>query len=1182
MLVTGPYCDGCIQQDIGVCRVEPYGTGANGILLVGDSPWNEEIAAKQVFSGGAGYTLDRILRRIGRQREDYLITNSMWCKPPYLGWTDHPERYPDAIQAIRHCAPYLDDLIASSRPRVIVVLGGVALRRICTVSGIEGHHSYVLPTSYGIPAIPTFHPSYIMQGKQELTPAVMFALRRAEEIAGGTYQPTPLELLLDPPIDVARAYLNRVAGRIPILMVDIETPESSRLDEEDLEEQGASYNIIRAGFSHIDNTGISFPWEQPYIDLMQEAMNRADILAEWTDSHFDSKRLRASGLRLPNRILSGMWAWHFYHSDLRKGLGFVAPFFYAGPPWKHLSAAEPAKYNAMDQAIGRAATIGSLDRLKAEGRLDRFMRHCVDVGPILVTMGKAGVPVDREYRDGVFFPRIRAEYDEAVAQLQSQVPDNVKPVKTWKRPPKDMTGVEVTTVDTGIKTLGGEPLMKPVLWSKRLPLNEDSRNQVIALMGRLNIKPPKVRGEGRETTEAKHLLRLSKKYPVFGTILRCRQRGKLISTYQWPLDEHGRVHTEYGFHSSTWRKTSRSVNLMNIPKRNDLAQAFRRTIVASPGHMLIEGDSSAIEAVFVGYDAGSPSYVRLSQAGIHGWMTSAYHKQVIPTDTEFDQLVKLCKAAKKQWPEDYEVLKRVDHLCLTGEHEVLTPVGWKRIDKLTNEHVAQWHNGEITFVQPSAYHQYQHEGEIVEVFGQAFSQVVTTNHALPVSINHTMKCKRVEVTQLTNNMYLPVTGTYSGGDIELTDVQTRLLACVQADGSIIGQTVRVRLKRPRKIERLRGLLAGLPHRVKKWEGSTVFFFKLALLGKAVEMLTISREFSDTVLRLTSHSRKVLLAELPLWDGSTATSHNYKRTVYVSKSLRSANIVQTLTHLSGAQALLRPTIVNNVTYYTVSFNRRQFVYTRPMKIARVPYSGQVYCITVASGFFIVRHRGRISVTGNSNYLGTPDRIFEEYPEEFESVAQAKKLQDFYFSTDPGKEVRRWQKAKMDRAHKETYLISHYGYKHYFYDVYTFDRRTYQRLRRFGKSDVTAREGAWKFGDDAKRAVAFTPQADASAFQTEVLLRLAAIEEILSYLRLIIHDSIVAEVPENRVEWVCQVLATEMTAPIPEMGGLSVGAEITIGRNLAKMTTGDTFNKEGKLIMVANPDGMQEWIHGRIAA
>lgn len=440
MAVIGPYCHDCPHRDLGVRFVEPDGSGTSGILLVGDSPWVDEIRLGRNFSGAAGGMLDRQLQLVNIQRADVTVANTIWCKPTRLGWMDYPNRYKDANEAIEHCRPNLDDLIERMRPKVIVPLGNVALRRVCGVSGIEAHAGYVVPTPYGVPAVPTFHPAFVQRGQQKLNASVLFALNRARSIANGTYQPTHYDLLLDPPPDVARAYLRSGGDRILTLIVDIETPESDRLDEEEIEQEGASWTIVRAGFSLRKGTAISFPWSEPYISILQEALDAADEMVEHADNHFDSRRLRTSGLRLPARIVSSMWAWHWLESDLRKGLGLVAPFFYAGPPWKSESQSRPAWYNAMDNAVTMDVYQGTRDILVRDGRWDAFERHCIEVDEPYRVMGERGLDVDPIYQKQ-FMERLEVEWDVANAALQAAVPDELKPRKFWKRPPKSMEGV---------------------------------------------------------------------------------------------------------------------------------------------------------------------------------------------------------------------------------------------------------------------------------------------------------------------------------------------------------------------------------------------------------------------------------------------------------------------------------------------------------------------------------------------------------------------------------------------------------------------------------------------------------------------------------------------------------------------------------------------------------------------
>lgn len=200
-----------------------------------------------------------------------------------------------------------------------------------------------------------------------------------------------------------------------------------------------------------------------------------------------------------------------------------------------------------------------------------------------------------------------------------------------------------------------------------MPFNPASSPQKLDLIRHYGLPVPKKRGTDDDTSEAKYLKRFAKKFPVFGTIVECQQREKLITTYMWPTDEAGRVHTTYTFNPSTWRTSSKNVNLSNIPKRNkELAPLFRKTIIAAPGHVLLEIDSSAIEAVLVGFNAGDQDYIRIAKAGIHGFVSS--HRMAlmdggrgIDPKLPFAELRRACRKMKKEFPVEYEDAKRGNH-----------------------------------------------------------------------------------------------------------------------------------------------------------------------------------------------------------------------------------------------------------------------------------------------------------------------------------------------------------------------------------------------------------------------------------------------------------------------------------------------------------------------------------------
>lgn len=85
----------------------------------------------------------------------------------------------------------------------------------------------------------------------------------------------------------------------------------------------------------------------------------------------------------------------------------------------------------------------------------------------------------------------------------------------------------------------------------------------------------------------------------------------------------GRVHTTFGHNPSSLRLCSFDPNLQNIPRGgDDVSNYVKEMFVAPQGHLFWERDFSGIEAVLVGYFAGSPGYTRLAKRDVHSFYTA--------------------------------------------------------------------------------------------------------------------------------------------------------------------------------------------------------------------------------------------------------------------------------------------------------------------------------------------------------------------------------------------------------------------------------------------------------------------------------------------------------------------------------------------------------------------------------
>jgi uracil-DNA glycosylase family 4 len=125
------------------------------IMLIGEAPGREEDLQGTPFVGKAGKELDSMLSAAGIGIDEVFITNVVKCRPP-------GNRNPESCEMMK-CNPYLVKQVQIIRPKVIVLLGNIALSLVTgEPSGITKMRGKTLEyMSY--PAIPTFHPAYVIR-----------------------------------------------------------------------------------------------------------------------------------------------------------------------------------------------------------------------------------------------------------------------------------------------------------------------------------------------------------------------------------------------------------------------------------------------------------------------------------------------------------------------------------------------------------------------------------------------------------------------------------------------------------------------------------------------------------------------------------------------------------------------------------------------------------------------------------------------------------------------------------------------------------------------------------------------------------------------------------------------------------------------------------------------------------
>lgn len=124
------------------------------LMFIGEGPGQEEDLHGRPFVGPAGQLLDKMIIAMQFTREEVYIANVVKCRPP-------GNRAPEPDEA-NQCLPYLEKQIQLINPKVIVLLGAVAMRYVMKKEGISRERGS-WQEYHGIKVMPTYHPAYLLR-----------------------------------------------------------------------------------------------------------------------------------------------------------------------------------------------------------------------------------------------------------------------------------------------------------------------------------------------------------------------------------------------------------------------------------------------------------------------------------------------------------------------------------------------------------------------------------------------------------------------------------------------------------------------------------------------------------------------------------------------------------------------------------------------------------------------------------------------------------------------------------------------------------------------------------------------------------------------------------------------------------------------------------------------------------
>lgn len=331
--------------------------------------------------------------------------------------------------------------------------------------------------------------------------------------------------------------------------------------------------------------------------------------------------------------------------------------------------------------------------------------------------------------------------------------------------------------------------------------------------------------------------------------------------------------------------------------------------------------------------------------------------------------------------------------CLTPDAEVLTTSGWKLLkDIIKGEEIYTYDTKDKKLKLDKVLNTIKkpYKGDIYKFSCSSFSQKVTENHRMLVESYYTgtQRFALAKDLHLHGGNRVILSGEVESIDDRELSFEEKLAVMYQADGSwdkkytgaktgVIPIKVSVSKEEKKKfLEDLKIEAEGKGYRVKDLNTARedylerIFYVPVKfskLYDKSFSWVT----FDKGIIWVNS-----FLEEVKKWDSWTKGSHGWR---YINTNAKAVTVVETLVSLSGKSSSTswsEQKGKGTLDHAQVYIKDRNYQAGNSVKLDKASYDGDVYCVTVPSGAFLVKQDGKISVTGNCLHSVTYSNIVRQ--------------------------------------------------------------------------------------------------------------------------------------------------------------------------------------------------------------
>ena len=318
--------------------------------------------------------------------------------------------------------------------------------------------------------------------------------------------------------------------------------------------------------------------------------------------------------------------------------------------------------------------------------------------------------------------------------------------------------------------------------------------------------------------------------------------------------------------------------------------------------------------------------------------------------------------------------------CLDEATEVLTNKGWKKYFELSPEdEVLQWDSktNELSWTRPSKIHIYPYEGKMYHFANRHTDQLLTPNHRVYGKFRRHSRNPKPDVFEVVEAQHikqhwqidLPVAGLYKGSK-HVDESYAYLVGWWLTDAWAHqdGKACMFSQSKPDTLLKLREALSKFDCSFSEYtkaprkdthNAEHTFYVTGSLANKLINEFP-TRELNISMLEWNIDSRKALLKGL--LDGDGTYRDGQHGVVFWSKKKEKLDLVQLL-----AMSLNYRTLIDykkGCVHINPKTNTTQLQHRHTHDV--VDYKGDVWCVTVPKGAFVVRRNGKVFITGNSGF------------------------------------------------------------------------------------------------------------------------------------------------------------------------------------------------------------------------